>query len=92
MEYKNELLDRWVGGAVILGYTVGPELTDEDVERIRTQPSYGHEVKPTARIAVFVLEGYDQVGIIVRVRSEDAPHFFVPWGSVHYLEGRQQDS
>jgi hypothetical protein len=88
--YTNELLDSWVGREVFVSCLVGPDVGDEYLEAVTKEPrSIGQQVLHSM-IGLYVLEGYDQVGVTLSLifDAEDRPSspFFVPWGAVIRLE------
>ncbi len=90
MEYHNELLDAWVGTPVWVIHARGPELNDEDIDRMVQNPTSTTDQQLHSRIALYVLVGYDQGGVILRGNYENSPRFFAPWSAVIRLQGRQE--
>jgi hypothetical protein len=85
MEYRNELLDGWVGKLVVVMHLVGPEPNEEhlraweeDITRVLNRQSV------TSRTAYYQLVSYDRLGLTLEA-LEDAVRFFVPWGAVLQL-------
>jgi hypothetical protein len=88
MEYRHELLDEWVGGAIHLETLRGPDTEDEEeITRLWTEPDYILRSRAEASTSISLLEGYDQVGVTIRQQQEGAPRVFVPWGAVLNIMG-----
>jgi hypothetical protein len=84
-EYKNDLLDKWVGQRVLVKQLTAPELDEELAERIIADPSSVQSALLQSRTAVLEVAGYDQVGVTLLLppHGDDPPlQTFVPWGAV----------
>ena len=90
MQYKNKLLDGWVGTPVWVTHLKTPDLSDEDIDRMVQGPKTATDQQLHSRIALYDLVGYDQMGVILRGRYESAPQFFAPWGALIRVQGQQQ--
>ncbi len=88
MPYRNEMLDQWVGGLVLLGVAVAPELDDEYAEKMGEDPTAVRTHLTQSMRALYRLLAYDEVGITIRmaVDEDEQPPIFVPWGAVLRLE------
>ena len=82
MEPKNELLDAWIGDAVLVEVWTGPDVTDEEVGSMVDDPQRMLAKNGQVGSHVVELVGYDALGVVVRHRSEDAERYFVPWPAV----------
>lgn len=88
MEYKNELLDGWVGTPVVIKYADAPDLDPEQTKRAFEQPGRGVRViGGMSRTAVYRLLAYDATGLTVRAEEEGTPGVFMPWGAVLAVQG-----
>ena len=81
MEYKSDLLDGWVGTAVLVQGMTGPEVDDEGYGRLVSERGSGLYGDARSFMAVVTLVGYDGIGIAVR-NKDGADTYFVPWGAV----------
>jgi hypothetical protein len=83
MQYRNELLDSWVGRAVFVRRMYGPaEVSDEQTDQMAGQPGYAIVEPPQALMGFYELVGYDTLGVTLRLLDQGAPFVFVPWGAV----------
>ena len=89
VEYRNELLDGWVGTPVWVVHHKGPDLNDEGIDRMVRDPKAATDQQLQSRIALYELVGYHRVGVILRGRYEDAPRFFASWSAVIRVQGQQ---
>jgi len=89
MDYRNGLLDEWVGTSVRLIELGTPQTPDDAaIEGIWKEPGSVLAAHPLGtQTSIRLLESYDQVGIIVRTLEEGAPRAFVPWGAVLNIMG-----
>lgn len=88
MEYKNELLEEWVGRPVVLGYAEAPDLKNkEEIENVFHNPGYGYEGPAKHRTSVYLLMSYDNIGINVKTMEEGSAYTFMPWGAVLSIQG-----
>jgi hypothetical protein len=93
MEYRNELLDGWVGAPVVITYQTGPELSFEEMERAMEEPGMGVQLTSVlSRTAILLLVSYDNLGMIVKTLEEGAPEFFVAWGAVLAIHGASPEA
>lgn len=86
--YRNELLDEWVGGLVLTGLVIAPQLEPEEAEDMGDNPEIFKSHLTQAARALYRLLAYDEIGITIRLAvDEEEPPIFVPWGAVLRLEG-----
>jgi len=86
MEYRNELLDGWVGKPVIVNVLKGPPLEDQHINEMVENPMFARSELLQSRRASFELVGYDRLGVTLRLLGQGEPPFFVPWGAVIQIE------
>lgn len=91
MEYKNELLENWVGLTVIIEHATGPLLQTEEIQKIFQDPGFGYQEPTKHRTAVYKLLGYDGVGITTKTLEEGSSQVFMPWGAVLSIRGEMPD-
>jgi hypothetical protein len=88
--YRNEMLDEWVGGLVLLGLQVAPELDLEEAEHMGADPTFvKSHLKQSMRV-IYRFVSYDEIGITIRmvvdIEDEEQPLVFVPWSAVLRVE------
>jgi hypothetical protein len=86
-EYRNELLDGWVGKEVLVKQQDAPDFDEEFAENLREDPLSSLTRPLAARTVVMVLESYDRIGITLRPLAENPIPLFVPWGAMIELSG-----
>lgn len=90
MEYRNEVLDRLIGTAILIQYKSGPrpefsypaEEQEERIIDLYETPGKGYERDAKYRISVYELVSYDSIGIVVRSLEEGSVNEFKPWGAI----------
>ncbi len=81
-EYKNEFLDGLVGRSVLVRQLTGPALDEEFVATLDEDPTSVLTQPLHSRTAVFALESYDRVGVVLRPITEEPFSLFVPWSAI----------
>jgi hypothetical protein len=87
--YRNEMLDEWVGGLVLLGLQVAPELDLEETEHMVADPNFVKSHLKQSMRAIYRFVSYDEIGITIRmvdIEDEEQPLVFVPWSAVLRVE------
>lgn len=83
MEYRNELLDKWLGESVLIKHVNAPEPDDsEQLTHMFNDPGYGIGGMAKHFIAFYELISYDSIGIVARIPGEHDPPSFMPWSAV----------
>ena len=88
MECKNELLDAWLGEAVLVGMWLGSNVTGETITFLFENPEQARladDVQVCAQVVELV--AYDSLGVVLRERRENAYRFFMPWSAVLSIQG-----
>ena len=86
MEYRNELLDEWVGQAVLASLLKDPAMDDESYDKLEKDPLFARTEMLQSVRAMYEFVGYDSIGVTLLPLEEGASRFFVPWGSVISIE------
>jgi hypothetical protein len=86
--YTNQLLDSWVGQKVFASCLAHPGLSEEFLRRVQEEPRSIRQELLHSMIGLYMLEGYDQVGVTLAIIYNEDDRFtvFVPWGAVIRLE------
>ena len=74
------LIDRWLGGAVVVEHAGGRRPAEDALARI-VEGGEAVETSPSVKVGVYTLENYNQFGIEVSSRTVPEP-LFLPWGAV----------
>jgi len=87
--YRNEMLDEWVGGLVLVGMNVAPQLEPGEAEEMGADPSIVKSHLTQSMRGIYRFVAYDEIGITIRMleEEEEQPLMFVPWSAVLRLEG-----
>lgn len=60
----------------------GPALDEQSVATLDEDPTAGLTQPLHSRTAVFALESYDRVGVVLRPITEEPFSLFVPWSAI----------
>ena len=84
------LIDLMLGHQVAIKYVSGPDITEENVDRVVEE---GQVLKgqPETRTAAFYLRAYSNFGIEVTKRPERGNEIFMPWGAVLAIWGPSRE-
>ena len=93
MDQNRGLLDKWVGGPVLLDYVSGPQNASEQTVNALYEGRLITRGPLEVKQANVTLEAYDSFGIQVRFLQpgKNAPPFFLPWGAVLRIVGYESD-
>lgn len=84
------LIDLMLGHQVAIKYVSGPDITEENVDRVVEE---GQVLKGQleTRTAAFYLRAYSNFGIEVTKRPERGNEIFMPWGAVLAIWGPSRE-
>src|SRR5919202_1306151 len=84
------LIDLMLGHQVAIKYVSGPDITEENVDRVVEE---GQVLKGQleSRTAAFYLRAYSNFGIEVTKRAERGNEIFMPWGAVLAIWGPSRE-
>ena len=68
----------------------GPDLSDEDINKMVQNPRTATDEQLHSRIALYGLVGYNRIGATLRGRYENAPQSMAPWSWVMRIQGGQE--
>lgn len=88
---RRDLIDLMLGQQVAIKYVSGPDITDDNVNRV-VEEGRILEGQPEARTATFYLRGYTNLGIEVTRKAEPGSDIFIPWGAVLAMWGPSRES
>ena len=71
-----------MGRSVLVRQPTGPALDEESVATLDEDPTAVLTQPLHSRTAVFALESYDRVGVVLRPITEEPFSLFVPWSAV----------
>src|SRR3712207_872092 len=77
----------WIGQDVLVEFWAGPEAKDEELDQLFSDPDKAAFVKGQTVRQVLTFVAYDSFGVVLRLRREHEPRFFVPWAAVLRIEG-----
>ena len=86
MEYRNELLEAWIGKPVVVALLKEPPLDDEHVDMMVDNPTFGRSEPLRSARHSYELVGYDGVGVTLRLLVPGARPHFVSWGAIIRIE------
>jgi hypothetical protein len=78
---EQHLIGLLLGHQVAIKYVSGPDLTEDNVDRV-VQEGQVLKGQPETRTATFYLRAYSDFGIEVTERAERGNEIFMPWSAV----------
>jgi hypothetical protein len=87
MERSQELIEQWVGQAVLIQMLKAPNPTPKEINRLIDNPDdlIADHLRTSAQMMELV--AYDSFGVLLRERMGERSRMFVPWSAILDIHG-----